>query len=42
MGKFIIVGLAAIFLALGIGLHLVAEGIAGAMDDSANRIAAAR
>lgn len=37
-----IIGLAAIFLALGIGMHLVAEQIAGAMDDSANRIAAAR
>jgi hypothetical protein len=39
--KLMTIGLAAIFLALGIGAHLAAEAIAGAMDDSANRIAAA-
>jgi hypothetical protein len=40
--KLMIIGLTAIFLALGIGAHLAAERIAGAMDNSANLIASGR
>jgi hypothetical protein len=40
--KLMIIGLAIVFAIVGIGAHLAAERIAGAMDDSANRIAAAR
>ena len=30
------------FIVIGLAVHVVAEGIAGAMDNSANRIVAAR
>ena len=42
MAKLLTIAFFVIFGVLGLGLHLIAEGIAGAMDNSANRIAAAR
>jgi hypothetical protein len=42
MAKLMTIGLVAIFLALGIGAHVVASQIASAMDNSANQIAGAR